>query len=158
MRIDESAVGKYVCRASVKGYREISASAEVFMKGPPRILNTQALFYGRVGSNVELTCDAFGIPPPRTIHWSNFGFSLPVHGSANDHFRLIEQPRKDGFRSKLIIRPVTEADFGDYNCTVENSHGVDSYIITLKEERKCFYFGFKHLFPHLLFPLQRAFH
>ena len=55
-------------------------------------------------------------------------------------FRLQEYPRKDGFRSKLIIRPVTESDFGDYNCTVQNSHGVDSYIITLKEERKFIFF------------------
>ena len=54
------------------------------------------------------------------------------------NFRLQEYPRKDGFKSKLVIRPVTESDFGDYNCTVQNSHGVDSYIITLKEERKYF--------------------
>lgn len=136
LKIDENSIGKYICRASVKGFREISATAEVFMRGPPRILNNQALFYGRVGSNVELICEAFGIPPPSTIHWSNFGFSLPINNGAHDHFRLIEQQRKDGFKSKLIIRPVTQADFGDYNCTVQNSHGVDSYVITLKEERK----------------------
>ena len=33
VRIDESSIGKYICRASVKGFREISASAEVLMKG-----------------------------------------------------------------------------------------------------------------------------
>ena len=120
----------------MKGFSEISSHAEVFMKGPPSILNTEAIFYGRVGSNVELTCDAFAIPPPTTIQWSNFGFSVPIN-AASDHFKLRESPRKDGFKSKLIIRPVTQTDFGDYNCTVQNSHGVDSYIITLKEERKC---------------------
>ena len=103
------------------------------MRGPPRILNSDAIFYGRVGSNVELSCDAFAVPPPNTIKWSNYGFSVPTNG---EHFRIDEIPRKDGFKSKLIIRPVTEADFGDYNCTVQNSHGVDSYVISLKEERK----------------------
>ena len=133
VRIDETSVGKYICRASVKGFREISASAQVLMKGPPRIQNNQAIVYGRVGSNAELMCDAFAIPPPTTILWSSYGFSLPLK---SEHYRLDERPRRDGFQSKLIIRPVTEKDFGDYNCTVQNSHGVDSYVITLKEERK----------------------
>ena len=90
VRIDETSIGKYICRASVKGFREISASAEVFMKGPPRILNTEAIFYGRVGSNVELSCDAFAVPPPSTIQWSNYGFSVPIN-QASDHFRYLFQ-------------------------------------------------------------------
>ena len=36
--ISASAVGKYICRASVKGFREVTSSAEIFMKGPPRII------------------------------------------------------------------------------------------------------------------------
>ncbi len=38
IKISESTVGKYICRASVQGFREVTASAEVFMHGPPRIL------------------------------------------------------------------------------------------------------------------------
>ena len=105
------------------------------MKGPPQILTTEAIQYGRVGSNVELMCDAFGIPPPKDILWVNFGYQVPIDG-ASDHYKIITQNRKDGVRSRLIIRPVTDSDFGDYNCTVLNSHGVDSYVISLKEERK----------------------
>ena len=56
------------------------------MKGPPRILNTEAIFYGRVGSNVELSCDAFAVPPPASIQWSNYGFSVPIN-QASEHFR-----------------------------------------------------------------------
>ena len=33
LRIDSTSIGKYICRASVKGYLEISATAQVFMKG-----------------------------------------------------------------------------------------------------------------------------
>ena len=88
VRIDETSIGKYICRASVKGFREISASAKVFMRGPPKILNTEAIFYGRVGSNVALSCDAFAVPPPATIQWSNYGFSVPIN-QASDQFRYI---------------------------------------------------------------------
>ena len=72
---------------------------------------------------------------PKDILWVNFGYQVPIDG-ASDHYKIITQNRKDGVRSRLIIRPVTDSDFGDYNCTVLNSHGVDSYVITLKEERK----------------------
>ena len=57
-----------------------------FTTGPPRILNTEAIFYGRVGSNVELSCDAFAVPPPASIQWSNYGFSVPIN-QASEHFR-----------------------------------------------------------------------
>ena len=185
MRIDSTTIGRYICRASVKGYREIDSEAELFMKGPPRILTDTAIAYGRVGSNVELgkyfririlcsfvlsskefdvstkystclkwasirttfkilgwififsfpVCNAFGIPPPRNILWINHGFQVPIDGNS-DHFKVITHPRKDGLKSTLIIRPVTESDFGEYNCTAPNTHGVDSYVISLKEERK----------------------
>ena len=72
---------------------------------------------------------------PKDILWVNFGYQVPIDG-ASDHYKIITQNRKDGVRSRLIIRPVTDSDFGDYNCTVLNSHGVDSYVITLKEERE----------------------
>lgn len=80
-------------------------------------------------------CNAFGIPPPRNILWINHGFQVPIDGNS-DHFKVITHPRKDGLKSTLIIRPVTESDFGEYNCTAPNTHGVDSYVISLKEERK----------------------
>ena len=41
VRISESTVGLYLCRASVKGFKEVSASASVLMRGPPRILRSQ---------------------------------------------------------------------------------------------------------------------
>jgi hypothetical protein len=133
VRIDDFTVGKYICRASVKGFREISATAEILMKGPPRVLNSEGVQFGRIGSNVELTCDAFAIPPPTTILWSNYGFSVPING-ASGHYSLVERPRKDGFRSTLIIRNAIMSDFGNYNCSVQNSHGIDSFVVSLKEE------------------------
>ena len=40
--------------------------------------------------------------------------------------------------SKLIIRESIASDFGDYNCSVYNSHGKDTIIITLKPESKSY--------------------
>ncbi len=46
----------------------------------------------------------------------------------------MERPEKDGFTSTLIIKDSIASDFGEYNCTVRNSHGVDSFVVTLKAE------------------------
>ena len=134
LKISEATVGKYICRASVRGFPEITSSAEVLMKGPPRVIRKDHIQFGREGSNVEVTCDTFAIPSPH-IHWSLYGFPLDV-GSGADHYRTIDKPRKDGMLSTLVIRNAMDSDFGDYNCTVRNSHGQDSFIITLKKESK----------------------
>ena len=99
-------------------------------------MTAEAIQYGRVGSNVELVCDVFGIPPPPNIFWYNkYGSQVRQDGMSN-HFKIIPKRRKDGIKSTLIIRALTEADFGDYNCTSKNEEGVDFYVIKLKEERK----------------------
>ena len=41
VRISESTVGLYLCRATVKDFKDVSASASVLMRGPPRILRSQ---------------------------------------------------------------------------------------------------------------------
>ena len=53
VRIDESSIGKYICRASVKGFREISASAEVLMKGNSFFLHYgQSLLERKISNNL----------------------------------------------------------------------------------------------------------
>ena len=132
--ITESSIGKYICRASVKGFTEITAAAEVMMKGPPHILRRAHVEYGRVGSDLRLTCDAFAIPPPETLFWSANGFTIML---SSDHYTVEETARKDGMRSTLIIHEAIETDFMDYNCSVRNSHGQDSFTITLEKRSKC---------------------
>ena len=102
-------------------------------------MTAEAIQYGRVGSNVELVCDVFGIPPPPNIFWYNkYGSQVRQDGMSN-HFKIIPKRRKDGIKSTLIIRALTETDFGDYNCTSKNEEGIDFYVIKLKEERKCIF-------------------
>ena len=68
-------IGRYTCRARVQGFPEVIASAEIFMKGPPRIIRTKKIQFGRIGDDVELTCDTFSIPVPDTIPGSCSGGS-----------------------------------------------------------------------------------
>ena len=111
-------------------------------------MTAEAIQYGRVGSNVELVCDVFGIPPPPNIFWYNkYGSQVRQDGMSN-HFKIIPKRRKDGMKSTLIIRALTETDFGDYNCTSKNEEGIDFYVIKLKEERK--YFVINHFFHYRL--------
>ena len=111
-------------------------------------MTAEAIQYGRVGSNVELVCDVFGIPPPPNIFWYNkYGSQVRQDGMSN-HFKIIPKRRKDGMKSTLIIRALTETDFGDYNCTSKNEEGIDYYVIKLKEERK--YFVINHFFHYRL--------
>ena len=44
--------------------------------------------------------------------------------------------RPDGMQSKLLILESIASDYGNYNCSVANTHGKDSLMITLKPESK----------------------
>jgi len=135
--ISEVSVGKYICRASVRGFPEVTSFAEILMRGPPKVIRKNAVQFGRVGSNVEVSCDSFAIPAPPNINWSMYGFPLDTSsgGGSGGHYRVLNKPRKDGILSTLIIRNAMDSDFGDYNCTVQNPHGADSFIIKLKKEK-----------------------
>ena len=52
--INEATVGTYICRASVRGFTEISSKAEILMRGPPRVIRKDQIQFGRVGSNVQV--------------------------------------------------------------------------------------------------------
>ncbi len=45
-----------------------------------------------------------------------------------------EETRPDGIRSVLIIGETIPDDFGEYNCTVKNSHGQDSLTFRLEQQ------------------------
>ncbi|CAG2117605.1 unnamed protein product, partial [Medioppia subpectinata] len=60
--------GRYMCRASVKGFPEISAQSLVFIKGPPRIRRPYVQ-YGMDGQAVNVECIIDSIPTPTKILW-----------------------------------------------------------------------------------------
>ena len=80
-------IGRYTCRAAVSGFTEERASAEIFMKGPPRIIRTKRIQFGRIGDDVELTCDTFSIPVPDTIKWRQYEGNYDVP-KASSHYKV----------------------------------------------------------------------
>jgi len=51
--ISAATVGRYLCRASVRGFTEISADAHILMKGPPKIFSRPAKQSAGVGDTVS---------------------------------------------------------------------------------------------------------
>ncbi|CAG2120333.1 unnamed protein product, partial [Medioppia subpectinata] len=95
--------GRYMCRASVKGFPEISAQSLVFIKGPPRIRRPYVQ-YGMDGQAVNVECIIDSIPTPTKILW--FHNSRLVDVDNNDGYELIEESIQtdSSFRSTISIR------------------------------------------------------
>jgi len=124
--------GKYICRASVPGFKEVSASTFVFIKGPPRIASSQTQF-GAEGDLVKVECLVHSVPPPTRILWSHNG--RDVHVDNNAGYEIVEERSESLTRNVLLIRRSKDSDFGLYNCTVWNSFGVDSIVISLARQK-----------------------
>lgn len=59
--VSTETAGKYICKASVVGFPEISAMASVYLKGPPTITSARRQ-YGITGVNTRVECTAFSVP------------------------------------------------------------------------------------------------
>ena len=80
-----------------------------------------------------------------------------MSGASGGHYGVEERGRADGMSSTLVIRDVIASDFGEYNCSVRNSHGEDAFTITLQRkselmstERKSIRVRSRNLSPNLL--------
>uniref|UniRef100_A0A182R0F3 Ig-like domain-containing protein n=1 Tax=Anopheles farauti TaxID=69004 RepID=A0A182R0F3_9DIPT len=116
--------GSYLCKASVRGFPDIEASAAIHLKGPPAIRSPRQQ-YGSVNDNSQLQCDAISIPKARQVIWTYNGLEV---NSENDH-TILENHSPEGVRSTLIIPRSQRQHFGVYNCTVLNEYGADSLEI-----------------------------
>ena len=157
--VGEGTRGQYVCRASVRGYPDVSEAAMVFMKGPPIMVNklsrsnsasavAMSVLKGSVskapavrvqhaveGAKVgRVICEAFSVPEPDLIEWTRNGRILD-EGDPKYEFPPLQA--KDGLvSSTLIVKNVDKADFGAYKCTVANSFGSDAAELLLKKKSK----------------------
>jgi len=138
IEISKDTIGKYVCKALVEGFQEIESSAEVLMKGAPRFYTNNAIQYGQEGTDIEIICNAFSIPPPDQVSWvmTSTGLKIDAKSNRNPKYNVNDEKRKDGMKSTLVINnALFPADFGEYNCTVKNVLGEDNFVLTLKRER-----------------------
>ncbi|KAF2365421.1 Immunoglobulin I-set [Trinorchestia longiramus] len=120
--VDRHVEGTYICTADNGIGEPAFAKMKVVVEYPPEIVTEKAIVRTGAGDRVELVCLVRGRPSPR-VSWTRDGQSVDhaTHATASD----------DAHRHTLIIRPVTEQDFGAYVCIAENSQGQKSAVVQM---------------------------
>ncbi|XP_047509319.1 irregular chiasm C-roughest protein-like [Pieris napi] len=127
---DTHTSGRYMCIASVEGYKEIEAEASIFIKGPPKIISNHTQF-GSQGDTVNIECAAFAVPKIDNIVWTFEG--KEIDGVHDQDYAFQEDIQVGGVvNSTLIIRESQSKHFGVYRCNVSNDYGSDMIDIVLR--------------------------
>lgn len=121
----------------ISGFPEIGAEATVYVKRAP-IITSHKVQFGAVGNRAKIDCLAFSIPKADRILWSYEGKIINMTSADPDLYIFEEHHLPEGVRAALVIKESHSNHFGKYNCTVINSYGSDSLLITLIPERKYF--------------------
>eukprot|EP00095_Tigriopus_kingsejongensis_P001959 maker-scaffold594_size129171-snap-gene-0.23 protein:Tk01959 transcript:maker-scaffold594_size129171-snap-gene-0.23-mRNA-1 annotation:"irregular chiasm c-roughest protein isoform x3" len=137
--VSPNIVGAYECEASTPGYSDVSATAKLFVKGPPQIVNAHQPQYASLSTTARVVCDVQSVPGLDDIEWSFQGQLIdprverPHHGSKYSltEKRLVDEER---IQSSLVIRDVQSQDLGAYMCTVTNALGSDSAVLHLRKQ------------------------
>ncbi|XP_041985812.1 irregular chiasm C-roughest protein-like isoform X2 [Aricia agestis] len=133
LTVDTHTSGRYLCKASVEGYKEIEAEASIFIKGPPKILSNNTQF-GSQGDAVHIECAAFSVPKIDNIVWTFEGKEIDtLH---DQDYAFLEDLQPGGIvNSTLIIRDSQSRHFGVYKCNVSNDFGSDTLEIVLQPNK-----------------------
>ncbi|GAB6027441.1 hypothetical protein CHUAL_001703 [Chamberlinius hualienensis] len=130
--VNEEKVGRYGCRASSNGFKEIYETYLVLLKGPP-LVRSQGIQYGIEGETIQVECNVRSVPPPIRIRWARNG--IEIDADDNARYGIRQEPLDDGVRNNLLIHESTEADFGSYNCSATNDFGSHQMSITLHKQK-----------------------
>uniref|UniRef100_A0A8C7U2P7 Neural cell adhesion molecule 2 n=1 Tax=Oncorhynchus mykiss TaxID=8022 RepID=A0A8C7U2P7_ONCMY len=83
----------------------------------PKFQTNQTIFYSWEGNPVNISCDVKS-NPPATMLWRRERLTISAEGTATTRIHTT-----DG-KSLLEVTPVSDRDFGRYNCTARNNIGV----------------------------------
>ncbi|XP_029612117.1 neural cell adhesion molecule 2 isoform X3 [Salmo trutta] len=83
----------------------------------PKFQTNQTIFYSWEGNPINISCDVKS-NPPATMLWRRERLTISAEGTANTRIHTT-----DG-KSLLEVTPVSDRDFGRYNCTARNNIGV----------------------------------
>ncbi|XP_058977676.1 irregular chiasm C-roughest protein isoform X2 [Musca domestica] len=133
LKVSSETAGRYYCKAVVDGFPEIGAEATIYVKRAP-IITSHKVQFGAVGNRAKIDCLAFSIPKADKILWSYEGKIINMSTADPDLYIFEEHHLPEGVRAALIIKESRSNHFGKYNCTVVNSYGSDSLLITLIPE------------------------
>ncbi|XP_072513157.1 neural cell adhesion molecule 2-like isoform X1 [Salminus brasiliensis] len=82
----------------------------------PKFQINHTIFYSWEGNPVNISCDVMS-NPPATMLWRRDRFTISNEGTSNTRIHTA-----DG-RSLLEVTPMSDRDFGRYNCTARNNIG-----------------------------------
>ncbi|KAM9334166.1 neural cell adhesion molecule 2 [Symphorus nematophorus] len=83
----------------------------------PKFLTNHTIYYSWEGNPVNISCDVMS-NPPATMLWRRERFTISAEGTANMRVHSAEG------KSVLEVTPMSDRDFGRYNCTARNNIGV----------------------------------
>ncbi|KAM4796723.1 neural cell adhesion molecule 2 isoform 2-T2 [Rhinophrynus dorsalis] len=122
-----SDAGRYDCEAAsrIGGHQK---SMYLNIEYAPKFISNQTVFYSWENNPINISCDVTS-NPPSSIYWSREKLLLPARNITNI------KTYRDGKRILLEITPLSDNDFGRYNCTAINSIGsrIQEYILTLAD-------------------------
>lgn len=125
--------GRYYCKAHSIGFQEISAEAQLILKGPPRILSPSEQY--PVDADVyEIECMAISVPKAKHVSWAFNGVLIDLDKDVD--FSLRQTVTHNTIKSTLRIEENHAKYFGVYSCTVINKYGSDTLDITYMQRSK----------------------
>nr|XP_020475293.1 neural cell adhesion molecule 2 isoform X1 [Monopterus albus] len=83
----------------------------------PKFLTNHTIYYSWEGNPVNISCDVMS-NPPATMLWRKERFTISAEGTPNMQVHSAEG------KSVLEVTPMSDRDFGRYNCTARNNIGV----------------------------------
>ncbi|OCT93870.1 neural cell adhesion molecule 2 isoform X1 [Xenopus laevis] len=122
-----SDAGRYDCEAAsrIGGHQK---SMYLNIEYAPKFISNQTIYYSWENNPINISCDVTS-NPQSSIYWSRDKLLLPARNITNI------KTYRDGKRILLEITPLSDNDFGRYNCTAINSIGsrIQEYILTLAD-------------------------
>ncbi|CAJ1086759.1 neural cell adhesion molecule 2-like isoform X2 [Xyrichtys novacula] len=111
-----SDLGRFDCEAQsrIGGHQK---SMFLDIEYIPKFLTNHTIFYSWEGNPVNISCDVMS-NPPATMLWRRERFTISAEGTANTRVHSAEG------KSVLEVTPMSDRDFGRYNCTARNNIGV----------------------------------
>ncbi|XP_031439553.1 neural cell adhesion molecule 2-like isoform X2 [Clupea harengus] len=109
-------LGRFDCEAKsrIGGHQK---SMHLDIEYAPKFQSNQTIFYSWEGNAVNISCDAMS-NPPATMLWRREKLTIPSEGMGNMHVHSAPG------RSLLEVTPMSDRDFGRYNCTARNNIGM----------------------------------
>ncbi|KAL1500967.1 hypothetical protein ABEB36_006377 [Hypothenemus hampei] len=121
-KVDRRQAGTYQCLASNGVGEDARKNITLKVLYPPEIVLETPVVYSGLNKEAQLVCIVHGVNQP-TVTWHKHNLRL----NPTEHHIIV--PRVT--RYTLIIRNVTENDFGNYTCQAENDQGRSKKVIQL---------------------------